>query len=77
MSETKGLYEGLCPTCVNSIFCPTYADWKCLEHMRRYPYAGARECDDYKKRPAKWEGKRCQCEDCLKNELLMDEIEED
>ncbi len=69
----KGLYEGLCSTCVYSIRCHTWAEWKCTEHGTRYPNAGTKECTDYKKRPVKWVEKPCQCEDCLKNELLMDE----
>lgn len=76
MEETKGLYEGLCSSCANSIWCPTWTQWKCLEHIKHYPYAGVKECDDYKKRPVKWTNKRCRCEDCLRNELLAEEIEE-
>ena len=76
MPETKGLYEGLCATCTNSIFCRTFAEWKCTEQKKRHPHAGAKECEDYKKRPAKWVAMPCRCEDCLKNDLLMDEVEE-
>ena len=72
MSETKGLYEGLCSTCSNAIWCPTFAEWKCTEHLRRYPHAGAKECVDYKKRPAGWKEMPCRCEDCLKNEMLSE-----
>jgi len=77
MEDYKGLYEGLCATCSKSIFCRTWTNWKCLEHKKCYPYAGVKECEDYKKRPVKWAVMPCRCEDCLKNELLADEIEED
>lgn len=75
MSETKGLYEGLCATCVHSIRCNTWAEMKCLKHKKRYPNAGTKECEDYEKRPLKWTERPCRCEDCLKNELLMEEEE--
>lgn len=76
MEEYKGMYEGLCKTCTESVRCGTWGEWKCLVHEKRYPNAGVRTCEDYKKRPAKWTDKPCRCEDCLKNELLADEVEE-
>ena len=26
--------EGLCPSCVHSVWCPTWAEYKCLEKKR-------------------------------------------
>ena len=75
MSETKGLYEGLCSTCNSGIWCDTWAEWKCTDHKRRYPHAGAKECEDYSKAAVNTKRAQCRCEDCLKNELLM--VEED
>lgn len=73
MSETKGL----CPTCSNSIFCKTWAEYKCSAKKRRiYGYETLTECKQYKKRPAGWKEMPCRCEDCLKNEMLAEEIEE-
>ena len=77
MSETKGLYEGLCPTCTESRRCETWAEWKCVKLECRFRYAGPKECPHYKKRPAGWKEMPCRCEDCLKNELLSEvEVEE-
>ena len=63
---------GQCPTCSNSIRCDTWAEWKCTVHKRRYIHNGPVNCPDFKKRPAKWEEMRCGCEDCQKNETLME-----
>ena len=68
----------LCPTCSNSVRCNTYAEWKCIVKKRRiYEYADITLCPDYKKRPAKWKEMKCRCEDCLKNELLAEENEDE
>lgn len=67
MSEIKGL----CPNCENSIFCDTWAEWKCVKYETRvYDYADMSECDGFKRRSKIFKPRRCQCEDCLKNELL-------
>ena len=64
----------LCATCNNSIFCPTWAEWKCLAQKRRvYEYAEMTECKDFKKRPADFKERKCQCEDCLRNDILAGE----
>lgn len=74
MSETKGL----CPTCSSAIFCETYGEYKCTEKKRRiYGVAQMTECKEYKKRPAGWKEMPCRCEDCLKNEKLSEEMEEE
>lgn len=68
--------EFLCPSCVNSIFCDTWGEWKCLVKERRiYVYAGMTTCKDYKKRGKDFKKRKCQCEDCLRNELLVEEGE--
>ena len=70
--------SGLCPSCENSIWCPTWAEWKCKVKERRiYDYKTLTKCKSYKQRDKKFKEPKCQCEDCLKNELLLDEEEED
>lgn len=70
--------KGLCCTCANSIACSTWAEWKCLIQKRRiYEYADMTSCPDYKKRDKDFKESKCQCEDCLKNESLMDRDTED
>lgn len=74
MSETKSL----CPNCSNSIKCPTWAEVKCTAKKRRiYGWKEMTECKEYKKRPAGWKEMPCRCEDCLKNEKLSEEVEEE
>jgi hypothetical protein len=70
MSENNGL----CPTCVSSIFCDTYGEVKCLVHKRRiYGYKTMMTCGSYKKRPKDFKEPKCQCESCLKNAALVEE----
>lgn len=72
MSEIKSL----CASCSKAVRCHTWAEWKCTAKLVRYSKP-VTTCDEYTKRPAKWEEKPCQCEDCLKNELLMADREEE
>lgn len=66
--------EGLCSSCVNGIFCPTWAEWKCKKFERRiYGWRKLTRCQFYTKRGKDFKEPRCQCEDCLKNEALYDE----
>ena len=68
----------LCPNCVYGIYCPTWGEWKCRALERRiYNYASLTDCNFYKKRGKGFEEPRCQCEDCLKNELLSEEYLEE
>ena len=67
--------NGLCPSCENSIWCPTWAEWKCKVESKRI-YSAVTKCDSYKKRGKDFKEPKCQCEDCLKNEVLWDEEEE-
>jgi hypothetical protein len=69
----------LCSTCVNSIRCKTWAEWKCLKKEIRFSQYGFKQpikCSDYKKRGKDFKEPKCQCEDCLKNETLWEEEEE-
>lgn len=71
--------EGLCSSCSNSIRCDTWAEWKCTKRAIRfssYGYSMPAKCSDYVKRPKNWKEMKCQCEDCLKNESLTEELEE-
>lgn len=68
---------GLCPSCANSIRCDTWGEWKCKKLEKRiYGYKTLTKCVYYKKRPSNFEEQKCQCDDCLKNDLL-DEISEE
>ena len=70
--------EGLCLSCVYSVWCPTWAEYKCLEKKIRFTQYGFKQpttCDSYKKRDKNFKEHRCQCNDCLKNEVLLDEEE--
>lgn len=72
MAEEKGL----CPTCVNSIRCETWAEWRCKKLERRiYGYKKLTGCKFYSKRGKTFKEPKCQCEDCLKNESLIEEEE--
>lgn len=74
MSENKSL----CPTCNNSIRCETWGEVKCTAKKRRInEWKEIVECREYKKRSAKWKEPRCQCKDCLENEKLSEEREDE
>lgn len=63
--------KGLCETCAESIWCPTWGEWKCKAKSKRI-YSDVTKCSDYKKRDKNFKEPRCQCDDCLKNEALWD-----
>lgn len=68
--------NGLCSTCTKSVRCPTWAEWKCLELKKRiYNADKLTDCKFYKKRGKDFKEGKCQCEDCLNNDLLV-EVEE-
>ena len=71
--------ERICSTCMHSIWCQTWADWKCKVKKRRiYPdSAFYGKCPDYKKRDKTFKESACQCEDCLKNEDLWIDDEDE
>lgn len=71
MSENKEL---LCPTCLYSIRCNTWAEYKCtLKEKRIYGYKTMRACGSYRKRPKDLEWRPCRCEDCLKVAVEVEE----
>lgn len=66
--------KSLCPTCVHSIWCRTWAEWKCRILCKRIRNPDSvTGCEHYKTRPKGFKEPKCQCEDCLKNELLYEE----
>lgn len=70
--------EGLCSNCTHSVWCPTWAEYKCLEKEIRFTQYGFEQpttCADYTKRGKDFKERKCQCEGCLKNEALLDEEE--
>lgn len=75
MSDTTR--NGLCSTCVNSIWCDTWGEWKCTVRKRRFYGSNIPdECKSYKKRGKDFKERPCQCEDCLKNpEVVMEEAQ--
>lgn len=71
--------ESLCASCASSIWCPTWAEWKCKLKERRIYSAMllSKQCPDYKKSDKNFKESKCQCDDCLKNESLLDGESED
>lgn len=67
--------KGLCPSCAMSIWCPTWAEWRCKAKERRI-YEIPVKCEDYKKREKDFKEPRCQCQSCLENEKLYEDEEE-
>lgn len=66
--------EYLCPTCENSIRCDTWAEWRCkVKEKRIYDYKEMKTCLDYKRRGKDFKEPRCECENCLENDLLYEE----
>lgn len=67
----------LCPTCIHSIRCLTWAEWKCKKLERRiYDYKDLDKCEHYKKRPDIFKEPICSCDSCAENDFLFDEYEE-
>lgn len=64
----------LCETCTNAIRCPTWAEWKCKVKEKRIR-GELTKCSDYKKRDKNFKEPKCQCKNCLENELLFEEEE--
>ena len=64
-----------CKNCSKAIWCPTWAEHKCVETEVRYS-APVEDCEGFVKRPENWKEMKCRCEDCQKNDLLDVEIEE-
>lgn len=67
----------LCPNCVNSVRCETWAEWKCKAYEKRvYDYDTLTNCKSFKLRDKNFKDPKCQCDDCLKNDILWEEDEE-
>lgn len=55
-----------CTICANAIWCPTWAEWKCVVQKKRH-VAAVTNCDDFKPKAKSFKEPECQCEDCLAN----------
>ena len=62
----------LCETCMNAIWCLTWAEWKCKVKEKRIR-GELTKCESYKKRDKNFKEPKCQCKNCLENELLFEE----
>lgn len=70
--------NGLCSSCTSAIWCPTWAEVKCLaQKMRIHGYKTMTSCKFYKKRDKNFKESPCQCEDCLNNSALHEEYLEE
>lgn len=64
----------LCSGCIFAIWCPTWAEMRCsVKSKRIYGWKTLRKCEFYKKRDKDFKKPKCQCENCLENDLLWDE----
>lgn len=69
--------NGLCVSCTSAIWCPTWAEMKCSARSKRIKgWKTLSECELYKKRDSGFKEHKCQCEDCLRNDILWDEEDE-
>ena len=62
MSDNEN--KDLCPSCVHSILCNTWGQFKCRAGAT-YVYKDMTDCRSYKKRPKDFKETDCQCEDCM------------
>ena len=52
-------------SCTNSIFCPTWAEWKCIEHKEMIRDESiCDDCKSFKKRSKDNIMSECYCETC-------------
>lgn len=66
--------ENLCANCVSSIWCGTWAEWKCLVTKTRHDGGiVVDECDSYTKRGNNFKDRKCMCEDCLNSGRYSEE----
>ena len=69
--------NGLCSRCAFAIWCPTWAEMKCLAKNKRITeWATLGDCDSYKSKDKDFKEPECQCKNCLENDLLLDEEDE-
>lgn len=57
------MVEPICKICEHSIFCPTWGDYKCVLHARRFISEMA-ECGDFMVRGKTFKETKCQCSQC-------------
>ena len=70
--------NGLCSNCTFAIWCPTWAEMKCSTKSKRIRgWKTLSKCEFYKKRDKDFKEPKCQCEDCLQNDILWDQDEEE
>lgn len=67
--------DPICKDCIHSIFCPTWGDYKCVFHARRF-IEGLMvvECQDFKERGKDFEEKPCRCAQCLERSSEEDDV---
>lgn len=54
----------MCDKCKHGIWCPTWAEWKCVKTSMRI-YSIKTNCADYEPRPKDEDEPKCQCHECL------------
>lgn len=72
--------KGLCANCTHAIWCPTWTEWRCPVYDMRfssYGFPQPTKCSSYEKRGKSFVEPKCECEDCLKNEKLWNEEDEE
>lgn len=70
--------SGLCPTCENGFFCPTWTEWRCMKLKATiHGYQKLTSCKLYSKRNKTFKEHGCHCKNCLENEKLLDMEEEE
>ena len=66
--------ECLCASCTQSIYCFTCFECICnVKEQLFYNYKTITNCEYYKKRDKNFKEPKCQCENCLENELTMED----
>ena len=65
--------DSACKNCEHSIFCPTWGEYKCVLHARKF-ITGLVGCKDYAARGKNFKGKPCQCETCLERSNEEDDV---
>lgn len=53
----------VCKNCEHAIFCPTWGEYKCVKHSRKF-ISYLVGCKDHKPRGKDFEEKPCRCETC-------------
>lgn len=72
--------DNLCANCVHSLWCPVWTELKCTKHdvvFSSYGRSTPDECADFKKRGKDFKERLCHCDDCMDNESLVEQREEE